>query len=347
MTQDKPKPVPAAKPAAPPAPSPYPGFQLSVLKPGVELKHSSPLVACRFDPTGNWLISASQDNGLQRWELSTSKKTDLAGHTSWVRALAFSTDGKTLYSGGYDGQILSWQLTLAQPEPNRQVRAHDGWVRSLGFHGNRLVSGGNDGRISIRDANDLREVLAWQAHDCHVYQVAFSPDGTKILSGDHKGRVKVWEKDGRLIREFVIPGVHKYDTGFRADIGGVRAWSFSPDGAGIACAGITNVSNAFAGVGNPLIVVADWTTGKIRIDLKPKEAFQGTMWGVAWNSAGFIVGAAGGNGGMLWFWKPDQQAELFAHKLPDNVRDMALSADSKRIAVAFQGGAVRVYPISA
>jgi hypothetical protein len=50
---------------------------------------------------------------------------------------------------------------------------------------------------------------------------------------------------------------------------------------------------------------------------------------------------------MLWFWKPDQQAELFAHKLPDNVRDMALSADSKRIAVAFQGGAIRVYPISA
>ena len=345
MTQGNPPAKP--KPETPPPPSPIPGFQLAVLKPSVELKHSSPLVSCRFDPAGKWLITASQDNALQRWDLADSKKVDLAGHSSWVRAMVFTDDGKTLFTGGYDGQIISWPISTGLPEPARQVRAHDGWVRSLAFHGGKVVSCGNDGRISIRNADELREIKAWQAHDCHVYQVAFSSDGGKVLSADHKGRVKVWDVDGKPVREFVLPGLHKYDTGFRADIGGVRSWSFSPDGNSLACAGITNVSNAFAGVGNPIIVLADWTTGKVRLELKPKEAFQGTMWGVAWNKAGFIAGAAGGNGGMLWFWKPDQSNEIFAHKLPENARDMAQSADGKKLAVAFQGGTVRVYPVAA
>lgn len=345
MTQAKP---PAKPKADTPAPSsPIPGYQLATLKPSVELKHSSPLVACRFDPSGRWLVTASQDNALQRWDLADSKKVDLAGHSSWVRAMAFTADGQTLLTGGYDGQIISWPVSSGQPEPARQVRAHEGWVRSMAFHGGKVASGGNDGRISIRNATDLREEKSWQAHDCHVYQVAFSLDGGKIISADHKGKLKVWDADGKLVREFILPGLHKYDTGFRADIGGVRAWSLSPDGNTVACAGITNVSNAFAGVGNPLIVLADWTTGKVLLELRSKEAFQGTMWGVAWNKAGFITGAAGGNGGMLWFWKPDQASEMFSHKLPENVRDMAQSADGKKLAVAYQGGTVRIYPLVA
>ncbi|MBM4095639.1 MAG: hypothetical protein FJ261_02570 [Planctomycetes bacterium] len=346
MTQEKPKPPEKPKAEAPPPPSPIAGFQLGALKPSAELKHGSPLVACRFDPSGKWIITASQDNALQRWSLADSKKTDMAGHSSWVRAMAFSTGGETLYSGGYDGTIIAWPLDAGQPEPIRQARAHDGWIRSMAFHGGKLLSGGNDGKVCLRNAATLAEERQWLAHDCHVYQVAFSPDGGKILSADHKGRVKVWEPDGKLVREFPIPGLHKYDTSFRADIGGVRSWSFSPDGPLVACAGITNVSNAFAGVGNPLIVIADWNAGKVVRELKPKEAFQGTMWGVAWNKAGFITGAAGGNGGMLWFWKPDQANEMFAHKLPENARDMSQSADGGKIAVAYQGGTVRVYPLA-
>jgi WD40 repeat protein len=229
--------------------------------------------------------------------------------------------------------------------------------------------------LAIHLLPDLRPAKAWQAHDCHIYQASFSPDGKFILSADLKGRLKVWDGSGQLVREFTLAALHKYDAGFGADIGGVRAWSFSPDGASIACSGITNVSNAFAGVGNPLILVANWTTGEVRAELRSKEAFQGTGWGVAWHKSGFILGSAGGNGGMLWAWrddfkppaspakkeekkepakdakKPEEKKlepinEFVAHKLPDNVRDMALSADGKRLAIAYQGGVARVYALA-
>src|SRR5205823_5878344 len=111
--------------------------------------------------------------------------------------------------------------------------------------------------------------------------------------------------------------------------------------------GITNVSNAFAGIGNPLVVLFDWQTGQRKTLLAPKEAFQGTMWGVAFHPDGFVIGAAGGNGGALYFWKPDQPQAFFTLKLPDNARDLSLLPDGKRLAVPFAGGALRVYDLTA
>src|SRR5207244_4208903 len=54
-----------------------------------ELKHGSPLIACRFDPYGRFLFASAQDFTLQRFDLATGAKVAFAGHTSWVRGMAF------------------------------------------------------------------------------------------------------------------------------------------------------------------------------------------------------------------------------------------------------------------
>src|SRR5437867_1564182 len=134
-----------------------------------ELKHTSPLVGCRFDPTGRYVFAGAQDNTVQRWELATGKKTSVVGHKSWVRA------------------------------------------------------------------------------------IAYDPDGNSHVSGDLKGVVKQWHFVKRtMLRDLDASVLHNYDTTFCADHGGVRSMAFSPDGSLLACAGITDVSNAFAGVGKPL-----------------------------------------------------------------------------------------------
>jgi prepilin-type processing-associated H-X9-DG protein len=115
----------------------------------------------------------------------------------------------------------------------------------------------------------------------------------------------------------------------------------------LACAGITNVSNAFAGVGNPLVVLFDWKTGKPKQLLRPKVNFQGTAWGTIVHPSGFIAGVGGGNGGVLWFWKPDNAQDFFSLKLPNNARDLDLHPDGRRLAVAFADGSVRLYGMEA
>ena len=114
----------------------------------------------------------------------------------------------------------------------------------------------------------------------------------------------------------------------------------------LACAGITNVSNAFAGVGNPAVVLFDWKEGKSKL-LKAKEAFQGTAWGVAFHPAGFIVAGGGGNGGRIWFWKGEDVASVSAITVPVSVRDLALGRDGSRFAAAGANGSAYVYKFAA
>ena len=142
--------------------------------------------------------------------------------------------------------------------------------------GKTVASCGNDNAVKLWKADDGKPVRTLEGHESHVYNIAFHPDGTRLASCDLKGVVKDWDlKTGKCDRDLDAKVLWKYDTGFMADIGGARAMAFSPDGSQLACAGITNVSNAFAGVGNPAVVVFNWKDGKSKL-LKPKDAFQGT-----------------------------------------------------------------------
>jgi WD40 repeat protein len=160
-----------------------------------ELKHNSPLVGCRFDPTGKFVFAAAQDNSIQRWEIASGKKTAFEGHKSWARGLAFTNDGKTLFSADWTGKILVWPADAEKAEPRQTIQAHTGWARALSVSpdGKTLASIGNDGKVCLWATADGKPIRSWQAHDCHGYNVAFHPDGKSLASADLKGIVKHWD----------------------------------------------------------------------------------------------------------------------------------------------------------
>jgi WD40 repeat protein len=312
----------------------------------LELKHARPLIACRFDPSGQFVFSGAEDSTVQRWELASGNKVELAGHKSWVRSLAFCAKEKLILSGDYTGRIFCWPLDDGKPTPRQIVEAHTGWVRALAVSpdGMFLASCGNDHLVKLWSLPDCRPVREFAGHTSHVYNVAFHPRGDRLASADLMGMVKEWDvAKGTLVRDLDAGVLHKYDKTFAADIGGVRSMTFNPDGSLLACAGITEVSNAFAGVGKPAVLLFDWVSGKRKQLLGPKEAFQGTAWGVAFHPTGCIIGAGGGSGGALWFWKPEEPQAFFTLKLPNNARDMDLHADGKRLVVAGADGVLRIY----
>lgn len=299
-------------------------------------QHDSPLISCRFDPSGKWIFAGAQDNRVWRFDFETGAKTELAGHDSWVRAFAFSQDGQTVVTGGYDGRLIWWPLAAEKPAPARTVQAHQGWIRALATSpsGELLASVGNDLTVRLWNVADGALVRELAGHGRHVYGVAFYPDGKHLVTGDLMANLIDWDLEaGKEARRFTIPVLSKFDPTFMADIGGTRGLAFSADGTQLAASGITNVSNAFAGIGNICAVLVNWADGKEIVQYVSKAEVKGVAWNVAFHPAGFVVAGTGGQGGgHLFFWKGTEKHEFHSLKLPNVARDMSLSPDHLHVA---------------
>jgi WD40 repeat protein len=252
-----------------------------------------------------------------------------------------------MISGGYDGQLIWWPVSGENPEPVRKIDSHTGWIRAVAVSpdGKLVASAGNDRLVKLWSVADGSLVQELRGHESQVYNVAFHPDGKGLVTGDHKCNLIHWEvADGKMARQFKLPSLHKYDESFKADIGGFLGLTFSADGKRLLASGITNVTNAFAGVGNPQVIEVEWESGKELIQHESKAKVQGVAWGVATHPENVTIGVSGGpGGGFLLFWKPDQKEEFFQFKLPGTGRDMDLAPDLLHVVVAHYDRKVRVY----
>ncbi len=310
-----------------------------------ELKHSAPLIGCRFDPTGRYAFASSMDNTIQRWRLDSDTQTQLQGHESWLRAIGFSPDGRRTFTAGYDGKLCFWDTESDSPQPTHEIEAHQGWIRWLAVHpdGMMLATGGNDLAVRLWSAENGELIQTLSGHEKHVYSLLFHADGELLLSGDLKGVVKVWDiPSGKEVRMFDAKDLHLYHGGQQVDYGGVRCMAFTPDGKQLACGGLHKGSNPFAGVQEPLVLVFDWETGEQVRTHEATEIDRGIVWRLAFLPEGTLLGASGGGtGGFLVFWGTDK-TEVHKFKLPNTVLDMDLRLESYQVLTAHFDGRLRI-----
>ncbi len=308
-------------------------------------KYESPFTACRFDPTGRFVFAAAQDNTVQRWDLVQDQHTSLVGHDSWLRSIAFSPDGKQLYTAGYDGQLLLWETAASEPKPLKTVAAHDGWVRCLSVSpdGNSLVTAGNDKLVKLwtKEGELIRE---FSGHELEVYSTMYHPQGDMLLSGDLLGVVHQWElATGKLVRTLDAKELHTYNGGQRAHYGGVRSMSLSSDGQHLACGGLHKATNPFGAVQEPLVVVFDWESGEKLRSLEANEVPKGIVWRVVYHPSGPLIGASGGGSGdFILFWQGEETKETHKFKLPNTALDLDLHPNATELATVHYDRHIRI-----
>lgn len=144
-------------------------------------------------------VSTNNQVIAQAKQPSSNLLRTLSGHGGIIRAIAISTNGQTLVSGGDDRTINLWDFPAGNITASFTGHSDGVTAVAISPDGKTVVSSSADRTIKLWDTKtqDLRRTLT--GHLGVVRTVAISPNGI-IASGSDDGTIKLWDlQTGKLI----------------------------------------------------------------------------------------------------------------------------------------------------
>jgi WD40 repeat protein len=140
---------------------------------------------------------------LRFWSSADGKETlKPIHHDSAMRALAFASDGKTVYGAATDRIIRQWNVATGQEE--KRWIGHFDTVNTLAFpgDGSTLISASADKTVRLWDLARPAGPDVIQAHGDWVQALAIGRNDTVLASGARDGSIKLWDaRTNKLLHE--------------------------------------------------------------------------------------------------------------------------------------------------
>ena len=112
----------------------------------------------------------------------------LEGHKASVLSIAFSPDGKFLYSAGKDKQIKWWNLSSGVMI--NSIKAHNSDINQLiALDQHQVLSVSKDRSIKIHNAEKGDEAMKLEMHENPISSAAISTQDSLLYIGDMSGRI--------------------------------------------------------------------------------------------------------------------------------------------------------------
>ena len=244
--------------------------------------HTDRIELVAFDPTGELLLTGSQDQTARLWNARTGRPLrELSGHGGLLTTAVFSPDGSRVLTTSLDGLGRLWEVETG--ELKATLRGHSEPIEMGAFSasGDRIITASQDHTMRVWDAATGLPLRVLTGHSERVPMAVFLPSGKMVVSGSFDQSVRLWDvasgtelrifrghshrvnlvavsSDGRraatgswdgTVRLWPLePGLPIPEQGIELPQGTpLHALQFSPDGGLLACAGADGVVKLWDG----------------------------------------------------------------------------------------------------
>jgi len=290
------------------------------------------------------------------------------GHRRTIGALAVCPKAPVLASGGWDHQVLLWDLT--ERKVARRLTGHADWVIALAWSpdGACLASGSRDGTARLWDRASGRTLHELKGHPKGVTAIAFAPDGRQIATVGFDGVLRLWNPktggethtvklstlalrqvgynasgdslvvggDDGLV-QMVATATGRPGRGFQGTTQSIDLVAFLPDGESLIALGRDHVLRRWRIKTGELLDATDGTIGGV---------LEGSFDEVAslWRDTGFLA-TSGGKGISVWSLKRRAFVYEMMKPLPEDVYAIAF-ASPNRIFAGMASGEIYIVDLA-
>ncbi|RMD63301.1 hypothetical protein D6833_05815, partial [Candidatus Parcubacteria bacterium] len=280
-----------------------------------------------FNPDSTLLATGSKDNTARIWEISTGREVQQLAHKSEVFSVEFSPDGASLATGsGYplaESLAQIWNVETGQ-EITRIEHPKAVEYASFSPDGGLLATRDwKSNEITVWDLSPGGPPEVLRADGNIVKAVTFSADGSRLVSGDAGGFLRVWDTASWME---ITPAPMKHEKP-------ISALALSPDGGLLA-----------AGSEDGIVSVWNLASGKEIMRMRHPEKYS-RISDVTFSPDGKLLATADGNGHTVRLWNvaTGEEVARATHSggVGYPVRKTIFSPDGKYLASA-GGGEVRI-----
>jgi WD40 repeat protein len=168
--------------------------------PFLQLLESTQLSAATFSPDSQRVVTVGGDQ-VRLWATDQQRKQyrrlqmDFSPH-GVVATATYSSDGKEILSGSWDGTAIIWDAASGKPRL-KLAGQHLGRVNNAVFSPDAesrfVLTAGDDGTAVLWDAKSGDFVRRFAGHTDRLRCAAFSSDGKRVLTAGDDGTVRIWD----------------------------------------------------------------------------------------------------------------------------------------------------------
>ncbi len=334
--------------------------------------HTSHVEAAVFSPDGKIIATASSDQTIRLWDVSTGQEIRrIEGHTGAVFDVDFSPDGKTIASVSTDSTARLWDVMTAAEIHRFEGHSSDLIGVAFSPDGKMIATAGgrrggigedSDNTIRLWNVSTGKEIRRLEGHTGYLTGLDFSPDGKTIVSASADTSARLWN----VVNAEEIQRFEGHENGVMSAV-------FSPSGEHIITAGSDHTVRLW-----------DVTSAE---EIQRFEGHTDRVWSASFNPDGKMLLTAGWDltarlwdlasgeeihrlsghtSGLTWSgFSPDGQMIATTSEMPDNtarlwavnpkgdtrrldghrnlVRGAAFSPDGQTIATASDDKTIRLW----